>query len=75
MVCIGTVGGSPRKLVDRKRFNEGFEAMVEKLHPHTIVVVGSCDYECFRMISEQGIRVLRFDGCTARYFKAVKSCV
>ena len=42
VVAIGTVGGSPRKLVDRKRFEAGLYKMVEVLRPHTIIV-----YACF----------------------------
>ena len=38
IVAIGTVGGSPRKLIDRERFESGLTEMVKRLSPHTIVV-------------------------------------
>lgn len=34
IICIGTVGGSPRKLIDRKRFEEGLEELVRVCSPH-----------------------------------------
>jgi len=44
IVCIGTVGGSPRKLIDRKRFEEGLEELIRILQPHTILVYGSIQF-------------------------------
>ena len=38
VVVIGTVGGSPRKKIDRPRFEQGLNEMVRVLHPHTIIV-------------------------------------
>lgn len=72
IVAIGTVGGSPRKLVDRKRFEEGFNKMVEVLIPQTIVVYGSANYRCFKEAEKQGIRVVVYKGKTSKYFEEVK---
>ena len=72
IVAIGTVGGSPRKLVDRKRFEEGFKKMVEVLSPQTIIVYGSANYRCFKEAEKQGIRVVVYKGKTSKYFEEVK---
>ena len=68
IICIGTVGGSPRKLVDRKRFEEGLEELVRVLHPHTILVFGSANYPCFDRMSEQGINIIAYPSNTASAF-------
>lgn len=60
IICIGTVGGSPRKLRDRTRFNAGFDEMIEQLQPSTIVVVGSANYPCFNKARNKGIKVVAF---------------
>lgn len=68
IVCIGTVGGSPRKLVDRKRFEDGLEELVRVLQPHTILVYGSANYPCFEKLINKGIRVISYTGNTASAF-------
>ena len=69
VVCIGTVGGSPRKLADRKRFEKGLEELVRVRKPHTILVYGSANYPCFDKLKEQGIKVVSYPGQTASAFK------
>lgn len=69
MVSIGTVGGSPRKLTDRKRFEEGLNRLVEELHPHTIIVYGSANYPCFDRLRANGIRIISFQSQTAQAFE------
>ena len=69
IVAIGTVGGSPRKRADRKRFIKGLFKMVEILKPHTIIVYGSANYDCFNTLREQGINILTFDSHTNKNFK------
>lgn len=69
VVAIGTVGGSPRKLADRKRFEEGLEELVRVLHPHTIIVYGSANYQCFKKLEEQGIKVVSYPSRTASVFE------
>lgn len=69
IVSIGTVGGSPKKLEDRRRFNEGLKELVRVLHPHTIIVYGSANYPCFHELREQGITVISFQSRTAAAFE------
>ena len=70
IVAIGTVGGSPRKLLDRERFEQGFFEMINRLHPHTIIVYGSAKYSCFEKAKEIGINVIEYPSHTARYWEA-----
>ena len=72
IVCIGTVGGGPRKLVDRKRFETGFYKMVEVLKPHTILVYGSASGECFDKLRRRGIRIVSYQSRTARVYEGRK---
>lgn len=69
VVSIGTVGGGPRKLVDRGRFETGLFRMVEVLHPHTILVYGSANGACFEKLREQGIHIVPYPSKTARVFE------
>ena len=68
IVAIGTVGGSPRKLLDRDRFEAGLTKMVEQLKPHTIIVYGSAEYDCFKKLLSQGIRIVSFQSKIAEAF-------
>ena len=69
IVCIGTVGGSPRKLIDRNRFEEGLTEFVRVCKPHTILVYGSARYPCFDKLKDQGIQVLSYPSHTASAFE------
>lgn len=69
IVAIGTVGGSPKKLIDRKRFETGIEEMVAILEPHTIIVYGSADYPCFKKLEKKGISVIAYKSLTAKYYE------
>jgi len=69
VVAIGTVGGSPRKLVDRKRFEEGLKELVRVLQPHTIIVYGSANYPCFKELTSKGIRIVSYQGQTSKAFE------
>lgn len=72
IVAIGTVGGGPRKLVDRGRFETGLYKMVEVLRPHTILVYGSANGECFENLRAQGIQVVSYQSKTATVFEGRK---
>ena len=72
IVAIGTVGGSPRKLVDRERFEAGLNKMVEFLNPHTILIYGSAKGKCFDKLKELGIRVVSYQSSTAKVFEGRK---
>jgi len=69
IVCIGTAGGSPKKLIDRKRFEEGLNELVRILRPHTIIVYGSANYPCFDRLINQGIKVVAYPSHTALAFE------
>lgn len=69
IISIGTCGGSPRKLIDRKRFEAGLAELVNRLQPHTIVVYGSANYDCFEKLKEQGINIIAFSSETAKAFE------
>lgn len=70
IVSIGTVGGSPRRIIDRERFEQGFFEMIKRLHPHTIIVYGSGRYPCFEKAKQTGIRVIAYPSHTAKYWEA-----
>ena len=70
--AIGTCGGSPRRLRDRNRFDRGIDELVKRLHPHTIVVYGSANYQCFEKLKAQGIKVIAFSSETATAFERRK---
>ncbi len=72
IVAIGTVGGSPRKLLDRERFETGLIKMVDLLSPHTIIVYGSAEYDCFMKLRSQGIHIVSFQSKTAEAFERRK---
>lgn len=69
IVCIGAVGGSPRRLADRERFNAGFREMTRRLELEAIVVVGSANYPCFEEARAAGIEVVAFASGAARAFE------
>lgn len=72
IVCIGTVGGGPRKLIDRKRFEVGLIKMVEVLRPTTILVYGSANAACFTSLKDKGINVVSYPSATAVAFEKRK---
>lgn len=72
IVAIGTCGGNPRKLTDRDRFENGLKEMVTRLHPHTIIVYGSANYNCFDELKKQGIQIVAYPSKTAKAFERRK---
>ena len=72
IVAIGTVGGNPKKKIDRERFNAGFEEMLRVLNPHTIIVYGSSNYDVFKKAEAQGVKILPFQSRTALAFEKEK---
>lgn len=69
IVSIGTVGGSPWRIADRKRFEDGLAEMMRVLRPHTIIVYGSANYPCFSKLIDNGISIISFSSRTARAFE------
>ena len=72
MVCVGTVGGNPKKLEDRARFNSGFYEMIKRLQPNCILVYGSSRYPCFEEARASGIRIVSYEGKTSKSFSRIQ---
>ncbi len=72
IVSIGTVGGGPRKLIDRDRFIAGLFKMVEVLAPHTILIYGAANGDCFDALRKRGIRIISYQSRTARVYEGRK---
>lgn len=68
VISIGTCGGSPYKLKDRKRFEDGLKELVKVLCPHTIIVYGSANYSCFEELILQGIKVISYPSQMSQAF-------
>lgn len=73
MVAIGTCGGSPGRVSDRQRFEDGLDELIKKVSPHTVVVYGSANYPCFEKLKKQGIRIISFPSKTALAFERRKA--
>ena len=69
VVAIGTVGGSPRKLEDRERFEDGLFEMIRRIEPHTVIIYGSANYPCFDILRANGIRILAYQGQTSAAYE------
>lgn len=74
IICIGTVGGSPRKLEDRERFEKGFAILLKKLKPKIILIYGSSNYKCFKKVDSK-IQIIQYDSHTNKSFKRRKNNV
>ena len=74
-LAIGTVGGNPRSLENRERFNSGLMAAVEELSPHTLLIYGSSKYPIFTELKEKGIYIITYQGHTASVFESRRSHV
>ena len=71
-VAIGTVASGIRYLENRPAFEDGLYEMVRVLKPHTIIVYGSSNYECFEYLRSQGINIITFPSKTSIAFAAKK---
>lgn len=69
IVAIGTVGGNPRRLIHRDCFEEGLRHMIDVLHPHTIIVYGSANYDCFGILRKNGIQIISYPSKKAVAFE------
>lgn len=72
IVSIGIVASGINKLENRPDFEAGLFKMVEVLNPHTIVVYGSANYDCFKKLSDMGIRIISFPSDTSLAFASKK---
>lgn len=75
MFAIGVVGSRLKYLENRFVFESGLTHLIKTKHPHTLVVVGSANYQCFDDAKRQGVRIIQFDGETCRYFKERKEAL
>ena len=69
IVSIGTVGGGPRKLADRERFENGLYRMVDVLKPHTILIYGSANGKCLDNLRKIGITIVSYQSKTAKDYE------
>ena len=72
IVSVGTVASGIHKTENRRMFVTGLFEMVQRLSPHTILVYGSSNYDCFKELSERRIRIVRFPSQTSLAFAAQK---
>ncbi len=72
IVSIGTVASGLRLLKNRPDFATGLNKMVEVLNPHTILVYGSANYDCFKVLAEKGIKIISFPSETSLAFLSKK---
>ncbi len=68
IVAIGTVASGLRLRKNRPLFEQGLAEMVRVLEPHTILVYGSANYACLHDLQKQGIRIIAYQGSTAKRF-------
>ena len=69
ILAIGTNGGSPFKVIDRQRFEEGFLYMISLLEPTDLIIYGSSNYQCIKEAYNKGINIHQFDSHTCKSFK------
>lgn len=72
IIAIGTVASGIHKLENRPDFENGLFQMVERLNPHTIIVYGSSNYDCFLKLADKGILIIPFPSDTSLAFKSRK---
>ena len=72
IVAIGTVASGINKIKNRQDFESGFNKMISTLNPNTIIVYGSANYECFKKLSDTGIRIISFPSDTSLAFVSKK---
>lgn len=66
---VGVVGSGLGNIENRPVFEAGLRELVGRKSPHTIVVVGSANYQVFRDLEKQGITIHQLDGETSAFFK------
>lgn len=72
MLAVGTVASGIRLLKNRPLFENGLFHMVDVLRPHTIIVYGSADYDCFKSLRNQGIHLVSYPSKTCEAFAGRK---
>lgn len=69
ILVIGTVGGSPAKIEDRDRFENGLKELIERKQPKGLIIYGSSNYPCFKELEEIGITIYSYKSSTAKAFE------
>ena len=69
LIAIGTVGGSPYKLLDRKRFEDGLHEMIIRLNPSGLIVYGSANFPCFEELKKRGMQIFQYSSRTNSYYQ------
>ncbi len=72
MLAIGSVGSRLKYLENQYCFKAGLIQILETKSPHTLIVIGSANYPWFEEAKRRGVRVIQYDGDTARYYKHIK---
>lgn len=60
IVAIGAVASRLRYLKNRSDFEQYLIRMIEELQPHTILVYGSTNYDCFKNLWTSGIKIVSY---------------
>lgn len=70
IVAIGTVASRLHQLKNRGDFEKYLIKMIDVLNPHTILVYGSANYDCFKSLWTSGIQIISYPSRRNR----TKSC-
>ena len=60
IVAIGAVASRLKYLKNRADFEKYLIRMIEELQPHTILVYGSTNYNCFKSLWTSGIKIVSY---------------
>lgn len=74
MVAISTLG-CLKNPVNRRRYAEGLDQMVQRLEPPIILVYGSCPEDIFEKHKRTGIQIIAYDSEIQRKMKGVTADV
>jgi len=72
ILFIGTVASRLRNLSNRPIFDSGLKELVNRLHPHTLIIYGSSNYPIFDELKENGINIISFQSDTSIAFERRK---
>lgn len=64
ILAIGTVASNLSNSYNMIIFEEGLFELIHRLSPHTLLVYGSSNYECFNKLRSQGINIVTFPSKT-----------
>ena len=73
ILSIGTVASGLNHNENKKIFNDGFNELIKRKRPHTIIIFGSDNCGAIRNARNNGIKIIQFDSNKAAYFKRKKA--